>query len=83
MINAQLLREYKFFDEEELYQLLGKTADVFEVFEQKREKLINKLKELKINCNKMLRGEHKVMNANSMNYLFDELIKWVEDLYVS
>ena len=80
MINVQLLREYKFFDEEELYQLLDKTADAFE---QKQEKLINKLKELKINCDKTLREKHKIMNVNSMNYLFDELIKWVEDLYAS
>lgn len=83
MINVQLLREYKFFNEEELYQLLDKTADAFEAFEQKQEKLINKLKELKINCDKTLREKHKIMNANSMNYLFDELIKWVEDLYAS
>lgn len=83
MISVQLLREYKFFDEGELYQLLDKTADAFEVFEQKQEKLVNKLKELKINCNKMLREKNKVMNANNMDYFFDELIKWVEDLYVS
>ena len=83
MINVHLLREYKFFDEEELYQLLDQTADAFETFEQKQEKLINKLKEIKINCNKLLREKNKVMNANSMNYLFDELIKWVEDLYAS